>query len=231
MTIVRMQQRRGTAAQWISANPILAAGEIGVETDTLLTKIGNGANSWTALPYVVSSGLASLSELTPTDGQTVEWDTTLGEWLAINPVGNSLNAQANNTTSTPTGISSASGLGTIVAIAGTAISVTNSNGRSVELQFEGTFFQSVVGTGSVYLSLYETTGAATHRKSNVKPLPNSVAAAQSTLSMGMSAVNIGVVTTTRTFELRAAVYQASGSPAGSMLNQPTAQTTLKAINL
>jgi len=47
----RMQQRRGTAAQWTSANPILAAGEIGFETDTGKFKIGNGSSAWASLTY------------------------------------------------------------------------------------------------------------------------------------------------------------------------------------
>ena len=47
-----MQQRRGTAAEWTSANPTLSAAEIGVETDTLKVKIGDGATAWTALAYV-----------------------------------------------------------------------------------------------------------------------------------------------------------------------------------
>ena len=46
-----MQQRRGTAAQWTSANPILAAGEIGFETDTGKFKMGNGSSAWSALSY------------------------------------------------------------------------------------------------------------------------------------------------------------------------------------
>jgi len=51
----RMQQRRGTAAQWISLNdgagPILASGEIGFETDTNQFKIGDGINHWADLSY------------------------------------------------------------------------------------------------------------------------------------------------------------------------------------
>ena len=47
----RMQQRRGTAAQWTAANPVLAAGEIGFETDTNKFKMGNGSSAWTALQY------------------------------------------------------------------------------------------------------------------------------------------------------------------------------------
>ena len=47
----RMQQRRGTAAQWTGANPILAAGEIGFESDTNQFKIGDGVNHWEDLSY------------------------------------------------------------------------------------------------------------------------------------------------------------------------------------
>ena len=51
----RMQQRRGTAAQWISTNggngPILNAGEIGYETDTNKFKVGDGTNHWVNLNY------------------------------------------------------------------------------------------------------------------------------------------------------------------------------------
>lgn len=43
--------RRDTAANWASADPILAAGEIGLETDTGKIKIGDGATAWTSLGY------------------------------------------------------------------------------------------------------------------------------------------------------------------------------------
>ena len=50
-----MQQRRGTQAQWISTNsgngPILAAGEIGFESDTNKFKVGDGVNHWVDLTY------------------------------------------------------------------------------------------------------------------------------------------------------------------------------------
>jgi hypothetical protein len=51
----RMQQRRGTASQWISSNdglgPILNAGEIGWESDTNKFKIGDGVSNWANLDY------------------------------------------------------------------------------------------------------------------------------------------------------------------------------------
>jgi hypothetical protein len=48
---VIIQIRRGLAAQWTSANPVLAEGEMGVETDTLQVKIGDGSTAWATLPY------------------------------------------------------------------------------------------------------------------------------------------------------------------------------------
>lgn len=67
----RMQQRRGTAAQWTTANPILAAGEIGFETDNNKFKIGDGVNHWADLSYF--SDAASISALV--DGAPALMDT------------------------------------------------------------------------------------------------------------------------------------------------------------
>jgi len=47
----RMQQRRGTASQWTSANPVLNAGEMGWESDTNKFKIGDGTNHWADIDY------------------------------------------------------------------------------------------------------------------------------------------------------------------------------------
>jgi hypothetical protein len=55
----RMQQRKGTAAQWVSTNggdgPILNAGEIGYESDTNKFKIGDGVNHWIDLNYFLDA--------------------------------------------------------------------------------------------------------------------------------------------------------------------------------
>lgn len=47
----KIQLRRGTAAQWTSANPVLESGEAGYEIDGNRVKIGDGTTAWTALPY------------------------------------------------------------------------------------------------------------------------------------------------------------------------------------
>ena len=51
----RMQQRKGTAAQWTAADPILNAGEIGWESDTNKFKIGDGTNHWDDLTYFLDA--------------------------------------------------------------------------------------------------------------------------------------------------------------------------------
>jgi hypothetical protein len=51
----RMWQRRDTAANWASVNPVLAAGEIGVQLgtspDDTKFKIGDGVTPWNSVPF------------------------------------------------------------------------------------------------------------------------------------------------------------------------------------
>ena len=47
----QIQFRRGTDAEWASANPILAQGEIGVNLDGNRFKVGTGLTSWNYLDY------------------------------------------------------------------------------------------------------------------------------------------------------------------------------------
>ena len=57
----RMRQRRGTASQWTSANPILGSGELGWESDTNKFKIGDGTNHWADLAYFVDQDTVTTS--------------------------------------------------------------------------------------------------------------------------------------------------------------------------
>ena len=66
MSTVRIQLRRGTATEWTNADTalnasgglVLAAGEMGVETNTRKIKIGDGTSRWSALSYVASDSPA-----------------------------------------------------------------------------------------------------------------------------------------------------------------------------
>jgi hypothetical protein len=69
--VTQIQVRRGTASQWTSANPTLAAGEWGLETDTLKAKIGNGATAWTSLAYQGAGTVTSITAGTGLSGGTI----------------------------------------------------------------------------------------------------------------------------------------------------------------
>jgi len=67
----RMQQRRRTAAQWASENPVLASGEIGVAIDLVPDfKIGDGSTAW--------NSLEGFPELTTSDTTKVPVSTSGG---------------------------------------------------------------------------------------------------------------------------------------------------------
>jgi hypothetical protein len=61
MSTVRIQVRRGTAAQWTSVDPVLEAGEMGLESDTNYIKFGNGTDSWSELGYANDPGFLDLT--------------------------------------------------------------------------------------------------------------------------------------------------------------------------
>jgi hypothetical protein len=65
---IQIQFRRGTAAEWTGVDPTLAEGEMGIETDTNLFKIGNGNDSWTELPYGGLRGYVGSSGFTGSIG-------------------------------------------------------------------------------------------------------------------------------------------------------------------
>lgn len=48
----RIQLKHGLAANWTKKNPVLLAGEMGIETDTLKMKVGDGTSHWDALGYL-----------------------------------------------------------------------------------------------------------------------------------------------------------------------------------
>ena len=47
--------RNDTASRWTTNNPVLAKGEIGIESDTNKFKFGDGTTAWTLLPYAVDT--------------------------------------------------------------------------------------------------------------------------------------------------------------------------------
>jgi hypothetical protein len=68
MPFIQFQFRRGTATEWTSANTVLAAGEMGIETDTDLFKIGDGTTSWNVLSYGGLQGISGYSGFSGVSG-------------------------------------------------------------------------------------------------------------------------------------------------------------------
>ena len=58
----RIQIRRDTEANWTSANPVLASGELALSTDVAKIKIGDSTTAWNSLGYatISQSGVQSL---------------------------------------------------------------------------------------------------------------------------------------------------------------------------
>ena len=57
-----IQIRRGTDAEWTSANPILSAGELALSTDLGTIKVGNGSSNWSSLEYITPIDTDDLTE-------------------------------------------------------------------------------------------------------------------------------------------------------------------------
>ena len=73
------KQRYDTAANWTGANPTLLAGEIGIESDTLRWKVGNGSTAWTSLAYIPGLTYGTARQLLQTNsGATgAEWTSNV----------------------------------------------------------------------------------------------------------------------------------------------------------
>ena len=81
-----IQLRGDTSANWTSADPILAEREMGIETDTLAYKIGDGVTAWSGLSYRELSGVFAAAMLldnvanpsTPASGKLAFYSHSVG---------------------------------------------------------------------------------------------------------------------------------------------------------
>lgn len=60
----QIQLRIDTATNWTTVNPTLLSGEVGIESDTGLFKIGDGSTQWTSLSYFLQTGVQYLKSYT-----------------------------------------------------------------------------------------------------------------------------------------------------------------------
>lgn len=72
----RIKLRRDTAANWLEANPILAAGEPGLETDTGKIKYGDGETAYADLAHAGGDTLNDDGSVIVQAGSTAHWIAT-----------------------------------------------------------------------------------------------------------------------------------------------------------
>ena len=118
---IQIQFRRGTAAEWTAANPTLAVGEMGLETDTGKFKVGTGLATWTALSYSSGpagptgptglTGATGPTGLTGATGITGDWSTaqTVASFTTGNLTSSSVGKLLYNTAACTLTITSSTG--------------------------------------------------------------------------------------------------------------------------
>jgi hypothetical protein len=95
-----IQFRRGSAAAWAAANPVLLQGEMGVELDTHLFKIGDGVTAYSGLSY---GGLQGAAGANGANGANGHGATTTTGGFAIVAAGGSATAPLSDPTAFPVG--------------------------------------------------------------------------------------------------------------------------------
>lgn len=92
---IQIQYRRGTAAEWTSANTLLAVGEPGYETDTGKFKVGDGTLRWSILPYATIQPrvLSSASSTSP-----FAWSSNIYDTFVFTALANALTINADSGT-------------------------------------------------------------------------------------------------------------------------------------
>jgi len=110
--VTQIQVRRGTASQWTSANPTLAAGEWGFESDTGKVKIGNGSTAWNSLGYQGAGDIEGVTAGTGLSGGGTSGTVTVSIDTAVTADLTTAQTLTNKTLTTPV-ISSISNSGTV----------------------------------------------------------------------------------------------------------------------
>ncbi|MBS4753290.1 cellulase family glycosylhydrolase [Nocardioides sp. zg-ZUI104] len=75
MTTIKL--RRGTSAQWTSVNPVLAAGEPGLDTTVGRMKIGDGVAPWSDLEFITWDSETLTAQLVPKEDRALVRDNVV----------------------------------------------------------------------------------------------------------------------------------------------------------
>jgi hypothetical protein len=167
----RIKHRRATGAQWLAEDPVLVAGELGIETDaaSLRGKYGNGVSAWSALPYTelgqrpdfeaVQFNIAAAVDPIA-DGQLAwsvdEGTLELGKGGISNYIGQEtmvLCRNASNTVAIPKG-TAVMFAGTLGASGRIKVAPMVANGTMPGYVFFGVTDQAIAGAADGYVSVF-----------------------------------------------------------------------------
>lgn len=178
--------RQGTAAQWTTANPVLASGEPGFETDTNKQKIGDGTSTWSALPYQGSGGGTAGGDLTGTyPNPTLAAVGTAGTYGSASQIP----VIITDTKGRVTGVTN-----TAVAIANTAVSgLGTASTKNIPATGNASTSEVVYGTDTRLTDSRTPTGTATGDLTGTYPAP--ILAAVGTAGTYGSATQVPVIVT------------------------------------
>jgi len=111
-----IKKRRDTAANWVSTNPTLAAGEEGYESDTGLSKTGNGTTAWTTLSYDATAHSKQMVKASQaiSKGQAVYVNGSDGTNMTVAKASNASEATSSKTFGLMNGTTTSGALNTVV---------------------------------------------------------------------------------------------------------------------
>lgn len=70
--IAKIRQRYNPSSRWIDVDPVLDAGEIGIESDTGFFKFGDGEHHWTQLGYAMTHATVEVDKTLREDGEAAD---------------------------------------------------------------------------------------------------------------------------------------------------------------
>lgn len=208
----QIQLRNGSAAAWTTANPTLAAGEVGCETDTKKLKIGDGATAWNGLAYasggtgstrifrgVVATQAAMLALAIVNVGDWVSRTDLSGQQFELTTVGQATLA---NWTAVASGVPNQTGaLAASATAAPVADTVIAALATKATVGVVGVYSTQITATGSLTATHFGGTLVPVNSASAVQlNIPLDSALALSALSAGsfhlaaFDVVGVGAVT-------------------------------------
>jgi hypothetical protein len=139
---VQIQLRNDTAANWTAANPVLAAGELGVETNTGKMKIGTGSTAWSSLTYFQPAAQEIISQIVDSAPLTLDTLNELAAALNDDPsfattITNALAAKAPLASPNFTGTATLPSTTSIGSVSSTEIGYLDGVTSAIQTQLDG----------------------------------------------------------------------------------------------